>query len=632
MRNPIFLLTFLALISTTLKAADNTAISSQDSILSRITGSANFEVAEPALNGLEVSLADYGGSPTADGTTNAKAFARAISAIKLNGITKLTIPTGIYKVYVESKKQIDLTGVSNLLIDGKGSQLVFLEHKAPVSNGTLINLENCNKVEIKNLAIDWDWDAVPVFVLGQVTAIDKTKGTIEFQVDNFTLPDTLNLAGGRPWDPSINNRDSNVGFSFPGGISAVSSVVKTAENKLLFTYTKASNTNAVTLGLWAQFWFQPNMNANGFDMHSCKNITLDSVTIYSAPYRAISAYDMEYFQIINSKIIPKPNTPRLFSTYGGVEVHAVHGYFKMENCVLNGILDDNIHLSNGFIGGGLTKIDDHTLTADYQQYFASKDYIYVGGMMALYNGDFASRGWSSRIKSFSWEFNVFNSSSANRVKIVFNDVLPETINRSDVLWNTDMFTGNFIIRNNEFKNGLCHAMYLGLSNGTIENNTATNFAYPSLILNAVLRWERWYIGEPLSNVIIRKNTFTNNNTDRRDPATLFVGAGIDTSPSNYSPVTTHVISDVLIENNIVNNSSWAAFATFSSKNIVIRNNQFLNSNMQASREKYKGMGSAYITNAKNIFWENNLIKNSPGTNETGLFINDKNTEDITIKY
>ena len=145
--------------------------------------------------------------------------------------------------------------------------------------------------------------------------------------------------------------------------------------------------------------------------------------------------------------------------------------FRMENCVLEGICDDSLHLSNHYFGGQNVKLDEKTVRLTQLQTWSSKDYIYEGATMEL--------------------------------------------------------------------------------------------------------WTRWYIGTPIDNVIIRGNTFTNCNTSQRDPASVAICAGKDGQPTDYLPVSTHAVTNVLFENNTVEDSTGSALAVFSAENITVRNNRFL---------------------------------------------------------
>ncbi|MDO9634293.1 MAG: right-handed parallel beta-helix repeat-containing protein [Paludibacter sp.] len=596
----------------------------------KITGSVSFEVQQPILNEIIVSVADFGANPNRSAEENGAAFENAIAKLRLAGASKLVIPTGIYKIRMEKSADILLKDIHNVIIDGQGSELIFGRHHK-IKHEAYITLENCHTVVVKDLTLDWDWADFPIFAIARVINIDKNARTVEFQTTTPEIPDEkpLQMGVNREWDPAINNRNPGKGFIFPPKAHH-EKLEKTAPDRIVLTVSDTRYIEHAEKGQYVQLSFKPKYGTpSAFRVNQSKHITFDNVTIHSSPYEAMNTGGVEYLQIINCRIEPRPGTGHRLSTYGGLEIHSIKGFFRLENCVFDGIGDDNLHLSNHFFGGGLTKIDDHTLYANYLQRWMSIDLLWKGAHFEMRRKNFSPAGWSSTIESFEYEYNVHQSINAHRVKIRFKDPLPVDFKEDNMLWNMDMNKGNFIIRNNEFRNGLCHALYIGLANGTIENNSFDNFAYPSLILNTVHRWGRWYLGTPIDNVIIRNNILTNNNTARRDPASLFVGGGYDAQPSNYTPVDYPIATNVLVENNLVENSTWAAFCTFSSENIVVRNNRFVNSNTFPYKERHKGFGSVYVTHAQNIIFEGNDIVNGEMSKETGCYIDSLSTRNIT---
>lgn len=598
-------------------------------ILKNITGSEEFEVAKPQDNGIVVDVTDFGASEQALPEENVAAFAAAIEQVKKTGAWKLNIPKGTYQLGNATKFNIYLEDIKNLKIEGNDSKLIFSYHNKEESNGGYFGIYNTETIEICNLTLDWDWDKHPLFSVAQVCAVDAEAGTVEFEVNDCKLNDNMMYGGSHGWDPAINNRSDTVGFEFPG---AVSKLERSGENKIKVTFNIKSKAGEAEVGEWTQFWFRTKQLMNAFRMSNNRNISFHDLEINTAPYQVIYSNDTEYFEIVNCKI--QPQEGRRLSSYGGVEIHSVNGYFKMENCTLDGICDDNLHLSNHFFGGGAQgnyKIDDHTVMLDLLQLWMVETDIYEGANFVMRTKNFEKIDWQSTVESFEWEYNVYTGASQHRCKVRFKDPLPDDYDDYNLFWNADKFKGNYIVRNNEFKNGLCHAMYIGLPNGIIENNTADNYAYPSLVLHSVIRWGRWYIGTPITNVIIRNNTITNNNTARRDPATMFVGAGYDNQPSNYFPVKGRAADHVLIENNTVDESTWAAFGIFSAEDIVVRRNKFLNSNNTKTKERFTGYGNVYIVEADNVVFTENQITNNRETYEKGLFVDESTSDNIYVE-
>ncbi|MDO9634292.1 MAG: right-handed parallel beta-helix repeat-containing protein [Paludibacter sp.] len=594
----------------------------------QITGAQEFTVMEPPESEVYVSVADFGAHPSKSGKVNQKAIMGAIERARILRIPKVIIPKGTYYIDNDATYQLTLMDIENLTIDGQGSELIIPESETG-KKGAYILISRCKRIKVCNLSLDWDWNRFGLFGLATVVSVDKTNLKVLFSFSGCNVPPTDEINPGvcRAWDPSINNRDANVGFAFPLS-SVVHSYEKTGDKTMIATYKNASDVNKLSVGQMAQVVFTPKRNASGIRIEYSSHITFDNVNIWSAPYESFVSMSCDNLQIINSQVRPKPGTDRLFSTYGCMEIHEHYRNFRLENCVIEGTGDDQLHLSNHFLGGGLTRVDENTVYCENLQTWTSINLTAPGHHLELYSDQFEPLGWSSEILESSSEYN--SSTGVTRAKIKFADPLPSSLTASSMFWNQELMDGNFIIRNNTFSKGLCHALYIGMSNGTIEGNTITNMAYPSLILNTVVRWSKWYLGTPVKNIIIRDNILKDCNTDRRDPSSMFVGAGYDYNPSDYYPVNYHSTRDVLVEGNIVENSTWSAFSIFSAKNVHVIGNRFINSNIDPSKTRFAGKGNMFVLNSSDITIENNVFYNAGESYESGLYVDPATTSNVII--
>lgn len=594
-----------------------------------ITGANNVTIPRPDQSGRVISAADYI-SPDNTSTQNVTGFANLLAAVKESyadetPITMIDVPTGTYRFKSSKQYAIHLKGMVNLVIEGNGSQFIFEDSDRAIGSAAFFGLENCDTVELRNFSVDFDWDIYPLFVIGEVISSDTSNNSVTFRIDSHKLPDKVTIGGGRTWDPNLDNRSETVGFVPSGSVSATEVL---DDHTLRVTYSSAKSAQNARAGQCFQFYFKPNFNASGFRMYYNKNVTLNGITIYSTPYEAAWSAVSDGYHIIDCKVIPAEG--RRFSTYSGFETHAVKGQVIMEGCELYGILDDNMHLSNHFMGGENVKIDDYTMEFRNLQTWSTKYYFYEGATIGWYDDEYYYLGWSSTIESVSYVLEGKNDMATYTVK--FKDPLPKYVKTTDKFFSEDFYNGSYIIRNNTFFGGLCHALYIGLGNGTIENNTFDNFAYPSLVLTTVTRWGRWHIGVDVQNVVIRNNVMTRCNTAKRDPASLAIAAGRDENPSDFYPVDNYVIKNVLVENNVVDGSTGSAFALFSAEDIIVRNNQFLNSNtLPTTKLRRVGWGNAYICNAQNVTWENNLIQNNATSFEYGLFVEWNTVKNVKVK-
>ena len=594
-----------------------------------ITGAEYNEIPRPDQSGRTVSAADYI-SPNNSSTQNITGFSNLLAAVKASysedtPITMIDIPKGTYRFKSSKQYAIHLKELKNLVIEGNGSLLIFEDADRAIGSAAFFGLEQCDTIELRNFAVDFDWEIYPLFVIGEVISSNVNKNTVTFRIDSHKLPDKVTIGGGRTWDPALDNRSETVGF-IPSGSVTQAEVLD--DHTLCVTYSSAKSAQNARPGQCFQFYFKPNFNSSGFRMYYNKNVTLNGITIYSTPYEAAWSAVSDGYHIIDCKVIPAEG--RRFSTYSGFETHAVKGQVILEGCEISGVCDDNMHLSNHFMGGENVKIDSHTIELRNLQTWSTKYYFYEGATLGWYDDEYHYLGWSSTIESVSSNLEGKNDMATYTVR--FKDPLPTNVKTTDKFISEDFYHGSYIIRNNTFFGGLCHALYIGLGNGTIENNTFDNFAYPSLVLTAVTRWGRWHIGTHVEDVVIRNNIMTRCNTAQRDPASLAVVAGRDENPTNFYPVENYAIKNVLVENNVVDGSTGSAFALFSAEDIVVRNNQFLNSNtLPTTKTRRMGWGNAYVTNARNVTWENNVIRNDSYAYENGLYVQWATAKNFTLK-
>ena len=583
-----------------------------------ITGAEAVTIPRPVENGRVLSAKDYL-SPDNSGAQNINGFSEMLTLVKTSvsdekPITKIDIPKGVYRFKSSKQYAIHLKYIANLVIDGNGSLFIFEDADKAIGSAAFFGLENCNTIELRNFAVDFDWEAHPLAVIGTVVSSDTTTNSVVFRIDSHKLPKIINIDSGRTWDPALDNRSETVGFIPAGSIKKTEAL---DDHTLRVTYSSDQSAKNARAGQQFQFHFRPNFNASAFRMYYNKNVTLNGVTIYSAPYEAAWSAVSDGYHVIDCKVIPAEG--RRFTTMSGFETHAVRGAVVIEGCEFSGILDDNIHMSNHFMGGENVKIDNYTMQLRNLQTWSTKYYFAVGETLSLYDENYYPLGWSSVIESVSSVLEGKNDMATYTVK--FRDPLPTYVKTTDKFFSDDFYKGSFIIRNNKFFGGLCHALYIGLGNGTIENNDFDNFAYPSLVLTTVTRWGRWHIGVGVEDVVIRNNVMTRCNTAQRDPASFAIAAGRDEQPSDFYPVDNYVIRNVLVEDNVVDGSTGAAFAIMSAEDVIVKNNQFLNSNsLPATKPRRIGWGNAFICNARRVTWENNTIKNEAPAYENGLYV------------
>ena len=366
-----------------------------------ITGAKDVTIPRPDQSGKTISAKDYI-SPDNTGAQNISGFAKLISIIKNSyyddvPITMIDVPQGTYRFKSSKQYAIHFKEIKNLVLEGNGSHFIFEDSDRAIGSAAFFGLENCDTVELRNFSVDFDWDIYPLFVIGEVISSDVNEKSVTFRIDSHKLPDKVTIGGGRTWDPNLDNRSETVGFVPSGSVSATEVL---DDHTLRVTYSSAKSAQNARAGQCFQFYFKPNFNSSGFRMYYNKNVTLNGITIYSTPYEAAWSAVSDGYHIIDCKVIPAEG--RRFSTYSGFETHAVKGQVIMEGCELYGILDDNMHLSNHFMGGENVKIDDYTMEFRNLQTWSTKYYFYEGATIGWYDDEYYYLGWSSTIESVSY--------------------------------------------------------------------------------------------------------------------------------------------------------------------------------------------------------------------------------------
>lgn len=168
----------------------NTAINRAD----EITGCPNFTVEKPREKGGAILKAtDFGLSTASD--KNATAINRAIAEAKRIGASRVELAPGTYRCFDEDG--IIIEKMTDFTFDGKGALLIFrrpAEYRGQPQSEIIMNksnlfVSNCERVWVKNLTMDWDWQNDPLCDAGIVASRHIDRDHPEESYIEFILPD-----------------------------------------------------------------------------------------------------------------------------------------------------------------------------------------------------------------------------------------------------------------------------------------------------------------------------------------------------------------------------------------------------------------------------------------------------------
>jgi hypothetical protein len=622
-------------------------LAEQKKILKMIKEPLPFKITYPAVSGKVVNAADFGFSPDAKAKNNTVHLQKAIDHCKKNNLHKLIVPKGKYHLLKSSIDQrdqgkkynhysnriytINLIGMKDFVFDGQGSEFIIEDLDLPWGKqklGSLFRILECDRVQLKNLTIDWVWDKMPLGFKGKIVKVDSKNLTVDYHVsyNGKPIPKDFHVYAVRGWDPVINNRTTK---SFEFWWKVAKSHKMTGPNTLRFTFKNEAQIRRAKPGMWAIFKSKPHFFAVGIIVDENKNVSIDNVTIYGVPSSAINGRRNESLEIVNCNVMPRPGTEKVWTSHSGFEIHNSLGHFKMENNYLEFTHDDALHFSSYFLGGGFKRVNKNSLQVLGLMYWQAGDTFIIGDTYEFRKRDYSPTGFKAKLKSFKWTLVEGQGQSKHYVTAVFDKDIPSDIKQDGLIFNISSYgKGQFHISNNTIKNALCHGFYIGEPNGIIENNRITDTAYPALVVHSVIRWNRWHIGIPPRNIIIRGNYIENANTALRPPADVFIGGGIDPQKDDYFPSPFPIAQNILVEDNIIKNSQWQALAIWSAKNIIVRNNKIINPNRLQSKKNYDG--TIHLANVKNIVITGNQCKDNGKATDSGIALRKGTCKDVFI--
>ncbi len=150
----------------------------------------------PCHDGPRKSFAEFGGT-TQPSQCNTQAFRSALDFARANPGTVLEIPEGTYHFYTAPDDiHMPIHGMSDLTIDGQGSQLIF---HTPLA---YFDFLDSLRIWLKFVVLVLDWSRAPLASVGvvQAVALDGTYLDVTFPGAE-SVPEDMEIRIVGPFDP-----------------------------------------------------------------------------------------------------------------------------------------------------------------------------------------------------------------------------------------------------------------------------------------------------------------------------------------------------------------------------------------------------------------------------------------------
>jgi hypothetical protein len=390
--------------------------------------------------------------------------------------------------------------MSNIIIEGNGSSLIFHEQMQPFT------FDNCQNITLRNVNIDWEQ---PLIAQAQVLQVKENsirvsinlkespfrieegklffgttkdnlqpwKSTMEFdRIGRFVVPQTGDWGClGRGWE---NYLAENI---LPGTI------------EIHFPFLRKP-----AVGNYLVMRHAERLHSGIFIQHS-KNIKVENVNLYHATGLGILAQFSEDLTFDRYRAIPNKAKNRYFGGGDdGIQISNCKGLITITNCEFAGLLDDPVN-----VHGTSVQVIDVMGSKQLKCRFMHHQSI---GLNWGHRGDKVSFIENSVMKSLgTGEIASFKLLDNETFLVTFKSDIPKQLEVGDALENLT-WSPDLLMTNSHFKS--CRARGLLVSTPgkvVIENNIFESSGSAILIAGDA---NNWFESGAVTDVQIKNNVFT----------------------------------------------------------------------------------------------------------------------------
>lgn len=497
------------------------------------------------------------------------------------GETRIVIAPGEHRL----DRALKLERLKGVVVEGEGAVLVFTN----VRDGGL-SISDCDGLTLRGFTIDFD--PLP-FTQGTVETVDAERGVLRYAVHEGYPDLTADYVGHRA---HVFTPDTRVWKASAPDIYASSGrAVTPRRGELVFSPDRRWQLAHVAPG---DLLVQDIRRERGVRIDRCANITVDGVTIWSAPgiamtVRFVDGDNRFGFRVGRGPTPPGATEPRLLSTSADAFNYAyARTGLVLENCDFSFMGDDSVNLHG--IAFAVAESDGTTVRLIRPYGYEAFDKVIRPGdaVHGIAQGNFDITG-DSTVASVSRESSP-DPRFAQLLPALFPHVRGErfSIYRLELASPLSLAPGDFLeipaiaaagytIRNNRFTHHRGRALRLMSSQGLVENNHIEGVKQAAITLGPEFvgfREAGW-----VENVVVRGNTILDSAFDPAlvrhaayTPGAISVMHRGETPDAPRPVVARH--RDITIENNRIENVGGPAIHINQASGVRILSNRIARSN------------------------------------------------------
>ena len=532
------------------------------SVFADPVGAVDFKV-EALRNptGGVVNAVDFGVSTAA--VDNVVALNRALAFCRSNNVARLVVPHGVYRMTAE--RSVVLEGLKDFVFDGDGSTFVFFR-----TRDVNVRLVRNERIEVRNLVVDWDWDRDPLASLVEVVEATTDHVDVRFvHYDRFPRRD-VRAAYISAWDeaagavglPGLSALGRGFDMSWGGPR-------KDPPKRWLSDNVLRIERGAADLPIGSRWRMQHYYyDLGGFYMDSNRHLKMADVEVRSNVGHAFHMAGSQRYTHFHRVSIraPKDDPKRMITcTADHFHVNRSNGWLKLEDCDFSLGADDGINVHDCTAWAPERVATNAVRAANGGWAFS------VGDEAEIRNADYSPTGVRLKVTD------VRKGEKGGRDRFIsFDGTVPEKVHKDGfVLLNRSYCSDNVILRGCTFRDNRARGVIIQANDVTVENCRFRHTEGPAMKVTTGWTETLWCEGVGVTNCVVRDCTFERCNAGDNPNGVLVVstylhqpGYAKGTGASDYP-----IIQNVLFANNRFIDCGELPKNVASSAQVEFRNNR-----------------------------------------------------------
>lgn len=459
------------------------------------------------------------------------------------------------------KVVIDLSGVSDLTIEGNGASIVLMQP------GAFVHLANCRRVLVKGLSFDYD---PPAYTAGRITSLDPAAGSIEAEIlPGHSLPDDFKRYDIDRRGLIVSEKEN---FAVKRGVQLVfthAGFERLSGRKFRFRLANPQQMSQLAPGdlyVLDPRW-QDEGGGTAFRVCGGEDVVFSQLKVYGAANECLNSFYADFHSILHCRLERKPSRALGVNNGGHNHHNARHGPW-VEGCLFENAGDDLCHVSGLVMGATAQPAPDRLILPVSQPFDQFPD-----GALDIRNGDrleFFDRSAGNlvgrrrivAVQRDGTNVEVRLDSAIEGLTLGRIAASHESESRTTQVFNSNRGCNQFVFRHNVCRYGRrVGALAKGVG-GLIEDNTFTGLGG-----GGVEFWNAPFEGLAAVNYVVSGNRIENCGRLAREHAAIWA--------TIFKSGHSRLHKNLLIARNEIHGFAGPAMLLRDSDNVVLRDNQIL---------------------------------------------------------